>query len=335
MKIDLIIELGNSFFTIYKKGRGMVLKQPSVIALRKLEKDYKVEAIGQEAKSLEAIEDENIRIFSPFSAGKINNFAYAHFLVKEFIKKAELGFSALKRNAIIITDLDFNKEEAEVYKKLFKRTGINPKVFVPSIYGILYSALGEVSPQKTYGVLDLGASHMSFGVISGGNNILAGLSLKTGGKEMTLSVKENIKKLYNLNTSFFTAEKAKETLANLTTFDSSTSKIKGQDASNHQERSQIVKAQDVKEAIKEHFDHTEKLASFVLNDLTDLELKQIKNNGIIVGGQVANTLGFERYLKEKLVVPIMIADELEICAIAGMAKVIEDKELLKQISLKF
>ncbi len=334
MKIDLIIELGNSFFTIYKKGRGLILRQPSVVALRKMDKYYKLEALGQEAKSLEAIEDDTIRVFSPFSAGQINNFAYAQVLVKEFLKMAGLGFSLLKRKAVIVTDLDFNQENLEECKKLFKRTFVSPKYFVPSIYGILYSSLAEVSPQKTYGVLDLGASHMSCGVISGGSQILSGLSLKTGGKEMTLSVKQAIKKLYNLNTSFFTAQKAKEELANLTTFDSSTIKIKGLDASNYQERNQIIKAQDVKEAIKDHFSYVEKLVGFVLENLTDLELKQIKTNGIIVGGQVAKTIGLERYLKEKLLIPVFISDELDFCGVLGLSKLLEEKELLKEIALK-
>ena len=102
MKIDLIIELGNSFFTIYKKGRGLVLRQPSLIALKKISKDYKIEAVGQEAKTLEAVEDENVRIFSPFSAGKINNFEYAQVLVKQFIKMADIGFSPIKKKAIIM-----------------------------------------------------------------------------------------------------------------------------------------------------------------------------------------------------------------------------------------
>lgn len=334
MKIDLIMELGNSFFTIYKRNRGLILREPSVIALKKVDKEYKLIAVGKQAKALETIEDESIRVFSPFLAGKVTNFEYAQILVKEFIKMAGLGFSLPKRKALMVVDVDFDVDMLQIYKNLFKKTFIKPAYFVPSIYGILYSSLAEISPQKTYGIYDLGASHTTFGVISGGNKILTAMSLKTGGKDMTLSVKETIKTQYNLNVSFFTAQKAKEELANLTTFDSSITKIKGVDASNFQERMQNIKAEDVKKSIEKHFKHLEKLAEFALDNLTDIEIKQLKVNGMVVGGQVAKTIGFERYLKERLYLPVMLTDELDYSCILGLSKIIDDKDLIKKISFE-
>lgn len=333
MDANLIIELGGGYITIYKKNAGLVLKEPSFVATKKVGESYKILAVGQDAQILESIQDENVTVFSPLSQGKIKSFPYAAHLLKTLFKKVDVSNFFLHPRAIVVVDTGFTYEDKQLYDKLFKEVGIKPKHYVPSVFGIMLFNEPAISESKIYGVIDIGASTTKV-AIANKNEIFEGSCTSIGGRNMTLALKEFLKEKYALQTTFSQSQKLKENLANLTAFDNSNYEILGLDSHSKEVKKVVINAQEVKALLLPYFENIVQQIVFLLNQTSDELLKQIKINGLIVSGQVAKTVGLERFLKEKLFVPIKICDDAESSSVLGLESVLKNKQYLKQISYK-
>lgn len=332
-KVDtnLIFELGGNFLSIYKKNSGLIFKEPSLLAVSMVDGQYEIKGFGDNAKTLASIEDPNINIFSPFSGGKIKSFDYAAILLSLALKKAGVGSFLGRKKAVMITNCGFEWEDKQQYDKLFASCGIKITNYVPSVVGVaLFDGLDEFS-EKHMLVAEIGASTSNVAVISS-QGILFGSCLGIGGKNMTIGVMNMIAKKHGLQVSIFAAEKIKEELASMVTYDDSSVDIKGTDINSGEQRVATIKAADVREVILPYFEEILKQVEAVLNLCNDEVLKQIKMVGITLGGQVCKTAGIENFFKQRLTLQTHTVEEIEDAAILGIAKTLKNKQLLKNIS---
>lgn len=331
METNFVIEIGGNYIAIYKKNSGLILKEPSLLAVSKDNGNYQVRAFGENAKVLASIEDPNINIFSPFNSGKIKSHEYAEILINLLMKKAGLkkGLSKIKAN--IITSTGFTFEDRQDLEKLFKSTGISADLYLPSVLGI---ALSDSKISGKYQVvLDIGGSTSDVAVLNY-ESIVAGGSIALGGRSMSAGVMNMIADKYNLEISLFAAERVKEELASLASYDSSSIDVKGLDSSSNLERVVTIKAQDVREILTPYFNEILKQVEFTLNSCSDEILRQIKITGLLIGGQVGKTIGIERFFKEKLQIPVRVVDEIENAVIVGIGKNLKNKEVLQKFAFK-
>ena len=331
METNYVIELGGSYIAIYKKNSGLILKEPSLLAVSKENDNYQVRAFGENAKILASIEDPTINIFSPFNSGKIKSQEYAEILLQLLLKKsgAKKGLSKIKANIIVSTG--FTLEEKVELEKLFKAVGIHVDMYLPSVLGLALSD-GKLS-SKYMAVLDIGGSTSDMAVFNN-QGIVSGGSIALGGRSMSAGVMNMITEKHNLEVSLFGAERVKEELASLASYDSSYMDIKGLDTSSNLERVVTMKAQDVRDVLTPYFHEILKQVEFILNSCSDEILRQIKVTGLLLGGQVSKTIGVERFFKEKLQIPVRVVDEIENAVIVGIGKNIKNKELLQKFSYK-
>lgn len=332
-KVDtnLVIELGGSNLSIYKKNSGLIFKEPSLLAVALVNDQYEIKGFGDNAKTLASIEDPNVSIFSPFGAGKIKSFDYAVILLSLALKKAGISKGMARKKAMMVTNCGFDWEDKQQYDKLFAACGLTIVSYVPSVFGVaLMDGMDEFSGKNML-VADIGASTSNVAVMSS-NGIMFGSCLAIGGKNMTIGVMNMIADRYMLQVSLFTAEKVKEELASLASYDDSSVDVKGFDTQSNQERVVTVKAADVREVILPYFEEIKKQLEAVLNLCSDEVLKQIKMFGFTLGGQVSKTTGIEGYFKQHLTLQTHTVDELEDAAVLGIGKVLKNKELIKKMA---
>lgn len=331
MEANLIIELGGSYISIHKKNAGLVFRESSLIAVGMVNGQYEIKGFGDNAKALASIEDPSLNIFSPFSGGKIKSFDYAQLLLSLALKKASLKEKILPYTAILITNCALDVQTKEEYKKLLKSCEINVKHYIPSVFGIANSQ-GHL-PDLTTSMLvcDIGAQKTDVAVLNN-NGILFGSSISLGGKAMTMGVMNMLEEKYNIQVSLFVSERIKEELASLVSYDNSTIDVKGFDLHSKEERVVTVKAADVRAVLCEYFNEILKQITGILNMCSDEVLKQIKMNGVLLGGQVAKTIGIEQFFKNNLTLMTTCVEDVEVAAILGIAKLIKNKQLLQKIS---
>lgn len=331
MEVNLILELGGSFISIYKKNAGLIFREASLIAVGNSNGQYEVKAFGNDAKALASIEDPNLNIFSPFSSGKIKSFDYAQLLLSLALKKANLKEHILPYNAILMTNCGLDMQTKEEFKKLLKSCEINVKYFIPSVFGLANAGghLNELSTSML--VCDIGSQKTDVAVLNN-NGILYGSSISLGGKSMTMGVVNMLEEKYNIQVSLFVSERIKEELANLVSYDNSTIDVKGFDLHSKEEKVITVKAQDIREVLIEYFKEILRQITGILNMCSDEVLKQIKMNGVLLGGQVSKTVGIEQYFKNNLTLVTSCVEDVEVSAILGLGKLLKNKALLQKIS---
>ena len=331
MEINLVIELGGSYISIYKKNAGLIFREASLLAAKMTNGEYEIKSFGDNAKTLASIEDPNLNIFSPFAGGKIKSYDYAHILLSLVMKKANLKENLFPYQAILMTTCGLNTQDRDEFKKLLKSCGIHAKYFVPSVFG-LANENGQLENMSTNMlVCDIGSQKTDVAVLNK-NGILYGSSISLGGKAMTIGVMNMLEETHHFQVSLFVSERIKEELASLVSYDNSTIDVKGFDLHSKEEKVMTIKAQDVREVLIPYFEEIVKQITGILNMCSDEVLKHIKMNGFLIGGQVAKTIGIEQYFKNHLTLMTTCASQQDVGAILKIKKIMKNKSLLQKIS---
>lgn len=318
----LIFDLGGSFIKIATKNDGIIFKEPSMIACVKIGDSLQIKCLGNEAKKLAEIDQEELIVFSPFSEGKIKNSDYATLLIKYAIQKSNFKkklFSSY--TAVVLLPCGIQEYEKTELEKVFYNCGFDKVEFLFTCLCIANFIGMTKYGQKINMIVDIGGTKTDVCLVTY-ENILSGATVNLGGKGMDKSVLDLISNRYDIELPLVLAEKVKEELASLYENDVSSMKIKAIDNVTNSEIVSIVYAHDVKEAIMPYYEEIEKLIETTLNLCNEDALSQIKTNGIYIAGSVAKTTGLEKFLHDKFLVPINVLENCENCAILGAIKFI-------------
>ena len=326
---NFLIEIGGTYFALYKKNGGLVLKERSVLAVSKKDEKITVKAFGTEAEKLERINDPNIYVFSPFSDGTVANEEYAKLLISHFLKKADVKKKFLKElSCVLCTCCGLNQNDKQQYRNLFYACGIENVAFVSGVYLVaLANDMKKFS--KNNFVIDMGGNYVDVALVDF-EGVNFGATLPFGSRNINLSLIELVQKKYKLELPAFLAEDIKVELASVYDNDISSMKIQVYEPSIDGTITTMVYASDLKEVIMPYLDEILKLVETTLNMLDENQLAWIKQNGIILSGGMSKIAGVEEYFKSKLTLPIKMTDDCENACIIGGSILLSNKEILKQ-----
>lgn len=132
MKIDLIIDLFDGNTIIYKNKEGIVLKEPNLICISKVDDQYYLNSVGSDI-NYEKINSSNSHIFNPILGGDVKNLEYSTIMLKTFLGKVKNKRLTLKPNALFITNCGNSKQFLANLKKLAKKSGIKKYKCIPRV----------------------------------------------------------------------------------------------------------------------------------------------------------------------------------------------------------
>jgi rod shape-determining protein MreB len=328
---DLAIDLGTANTLVYAKGKGIVVSEPSIVAVNRV--TGKVEAVGKDAKEMLGRTPGNIVAIRPMKDGVIADFEITEKMLSYFIRRAH-NRNTLVRPRIII---GIPSEVTQVEKRAVKDSALKAKASeVYLVDQAMAAAIGAglpITEPSGNMVVDIGGGTTDIAVIS-----LAGIvyskSVRVAGNEMDESVIQYIKKKYNLLIGERTAEQIKQEIGSAYPLDEPlTMEIKGRDLIEGIPKTLTVTDTEIREALAEPISLIVDAVRVAL-ERTPPELSaDIVDRGIVLTGGGSLLKNLDKLLREETGLPVSVAEDPLSSVVLGTGKMLSDFDLLRKISL--
>jgi rod shape-determining protein MreB and related proteins len=328
---DLAIDLGTANTLVYAKGKGIVVSEPSIVAVNR--STGKVEAVGRDAKEMLGRTPGNISAIRPMKDGVIADFEITEKMLSHFIRKAH-NRSTLVRPRIVI---GIPSEVTQVEKRAVKDSALKAKASeVYLVDQAMAAAIGAglpITEPSGNMVVDIGGGTTDIAVIS-----LAGIvyskSVRVAGNEMDEAIISHIKKKYNLLIGERTAEQIKLEIGSAFPLDEPlTMEIKGRDLIEGVPKTLAITDAEIREALAEPI-ATIVNAVRVALERTPPELSaDIVDRGIVLTGGGSLVKNLDKLLREETGLPVSVAEDPLCSVVLGTGKMLSDFDLLRKISL--
>jgi rod shape-determining protein MreB len=326
---DLAIDLGTANTLVYIRGRGIVLREPSMVVID--DRTGRIQAVGTEAKEMLGKTPANIRAIRPMKDGVIADFETTEKMLQYFIKKTRTGNQFLKPRIVIGIPSEITQVERRAVRDAALRARAN-EVFL--IEQAMAAAIGADLPITEPGgnmIVDIGGGTTDVAVISLSGIVIA-KSVRIASNEMDESIIQYIKKKYNLLIGERTAEQVKIRIGSAYPLDEPLEmEIKGRDLTYGIPKTLNINDSEIREALESV---VQTLIEVVKNTLekTPPELAaDIVDRGIILCGGGALLKNLDKRLREETSLPIFIADDPLSSVVLGAGKILENLPLLEKI----
>lgn len=328
MSKDIGIDLGTANVLIYIKGQGIVLNEPSVVAIERESKN--ILAVGEDANKMLGRTPGKVKAIRPLKDGVIADFELTEAMLNYFLKKVKAKGMITKPRILICCPSNITKVERNAIKEAAEVTGAR-KVFVEEEPKVAAIGAGvDISLPSGSMVIDIGGGTTDIAILSLGD-IVTSKSIKVAGDLFDQEIIKYVKNKYKLLIGEKTAEKIKIEIG--TVFpDSKKDKIivKGRDVISGLPNSITITSKEIEEALKDSVYTIVYAAKNVLEETMPELSADIVNNGIVVTGGGALLDGLDKLLEKELKVPIRIADSPLTCVVDGTAIMLENVKLLEK-----
>jgi rod shape-determining protein MreB len=325
---DMGIDLGTANVLVYVKGRGIVLREPSVVAINK-ETD-EILAVGMDAKRMLGRTPANITAVRPLKNGVIADFDTTERMIRYFIRKVHARKSLLHPRIVISVPSACTEVERRAVRESAERAGAR-EVFV--IEEPMAAAIGaELPVHEPAGnmVVDIGGGTTEVAVISLGGMVLT-KAVRIAGDDFDQAIMEYFKEKENLIIGERTAEEAKIKIGSVYPgTESKEMEIKGRDVLSGLPKTVIISTDDIREALSEPIRELLKVIKDTLNETPAELASDLVDRGIVLVGGGALLGGVADLLRETTQLPVHIADEPLNCVVMGTGKYLEQMEVLKK-----
>ena len=329
---DLAIDLGTANTLVYVEDQGIVLREPSVVAINT--QTNEVQAVGAEAKEMLGRAPGNIEAIRPMKDGVIAHFEVTEKMISHFIKKVHNNRRTLVRPRVVIAGPSgITQVESRAVRDSALSAGAR-EVFL--IEEPMAAAIGVDLPvQEPSGnlIIDIGGGTTEVAIISM-SGIVFSKSVRIAGDEMNEAIINYIKRKYNLLIGERTAEAVKIDIGSAYPMEKSmTMEVKGRDLVAGIPKTLIISDEEIREALAETFSTIVEAVKIALERTPPELAADIVDKGVVVAGGGSLTKGLDTLLREATGLPITLANDPLSAVALGSGKVLSDQKLLKKVSL--
>lgn len=325
---DIGIDLGTANVLIYIKGKGIVLDEPSIVAL---EADTKrVIAVGKEANEMLGRTPGKVKAIRPMKDGVIADFEITEIMLNAFIKKIKAKRLFSRPRVLICCPTNITPVERNAIKEAAERTGAR-RVYIEEEPKVAAIGAGmDISKPTANMVIDIGGGTTDIAILSL-NDIVVSESVKVAGNAMDQDIIRYIKTKYHLLIGDLTAEEIKCNFANVSNPDKKEKmEIKGRNLLTGLPDTITINQLEIKEALQDSVNTIIKSATSVLEDCPPELSGDIVDKGIVLTGGGALLTGLSDLLEENLKVPILIAESPLTCVAEGAGVLLENIKALEE-----
>ncbi len=326
---DMAVDLGTANTLVYVRRRGVVLDEPSVVALN--DTTGEVLAVGHEAKRMVGRTPDNITALRPLKDGVIADFEATEQMLRHFIQQVHRRRYFAKPRMVICVPSGITAVEQRAVKEAGYQAGARRVYIVEEPMAAAIGAGLPVHQPTGNMVVDVGGGTTEVAVISLGG-IVTSLSIRTAGDELDQAIVTWMKKEHSLMLGERTAEEVKTTLGSA--FPSTSepvAEVRGRDLVSGLPRSVEVGAAQIRQAIEEPL-HAIVDAVRVTLDQTPPELAgDIMDRGIVLTGGGALLRGLDERLRHETGMPVHVADDPLVSVALGAGRCVEEFEALQQV----
>jgi len=326
---DIGIDLGTANTLVHVKGKGIVVREPSVVAINK--KNGEILAVGDAAKEMIGRTPGNIVAIRPMKDGVIADFEVTQSMLKYFIKKAMSKGVFGKPRVVICVPSGVTEVEKRAVEEATLQAGAKEAYLIEEPMAAAIGANLPVEEPSGSMVVDIGGGTSEVAVISLGG-IVTSKSLRIAGDELDDAIVHYIKKEYNLMVGERTAEEIKMSIASAYPRAKEESmEIRGRDLITGLPKNIIITSSEVMEAIKEPINAIVEAIKFTLEKTPPELAADIMDRGIMLTGGGALLSGLDRLIREETGMPVNVAENPLDCVAVGSGKVLEDIETLRKV----
>ncbi|MDX2471433.1 MAG: rod shape-determining protein [SAR324 cluster bacterium] len=333
---DIAIDLGTANTLVYVSGQGIVIREPSVVAVKHMPNgEMKVLAVGREAKTMLGRTPGSIQAIRPMKDGVIANFDVTAEMIRSFIKKVQKNSGLLKFRPRVIVGVPsgITQVEKRAVKESAESAGAREVYLVEEPMAAAIGAGLPITEANGNMIIDIGGGTTEVAVIS-----LAGVvysnSTRVGGDIMDETIIQYIKKRYNLLIGERTAEQIKITIGSAFPVDENqTMDVKGRDLLTGIPKTLILSNEEIRESLADVCEQIVLAAKNALEDTPPELAADIVDKGIVLAGGGSLLKGLDILLRERTGLPIIYAEDPLSCVALGVGKMLDNIDLLKTIAV--
>jgi rod shape-determining protein MreB len=329
---DLAIDLGTANTLVYVKGKGIVLSEPSVVAVRKNARDRsRVLAVGRDAKMMLGRTPGNIVAIRPMKDGVIADFEITEAMLRHFIRKVHNRGSLIRPRIIICVPSGITPVEKRAVRESAESAGAREVYLIEEPMAAAIGAGLPITEPICNMVVDIGGGTSEVAVIS-----LAGIvyakSVRVGGDKMDEAILQYVKRTYNLLIGERTSEIIKTTIGNAYPgTEVETMDVKGRDLVTGIPKIITVNSDEVRQAIQEQIDAIVAAVKTALEQTPPELAADIVDRGIYLTGGGALLKNLDILLHQETGLPIKIADDPLSTVVMGSGRALDNLNILKEV----
>lgn len=324
---DMGIDLGTAAVLVYVKGQGVVLTEPSVVAMDKDTKN--VLAIGTEAKKMLGKTPANIVAVRPLRNGVIADFAATEKMIRYFIKKINKSKSLLHPRIVIGIPSGITEVERRAVKESAEQAGAREVYLIEEPMAAAIGAGIPIQEPEGSMIVDIGGGTTDVAVISLGGMVVS-KAVDVAGDEMDEAIVQYFRRKYNLLIGENTAEVVKMEIGSVFPMDEElTMEVKGRDQVTGLPKTILVTSEEVRSALSEPVKTIIEVIKDTLEETPAELAADLVDRGIVLAGGGALLRGFPELLAQETELPINIADDPLTCVVRGTGIYLEELDNIK------
>lgn len=328
---DMGIDLGTANILVHVKGKGIVINEPSVVAIQK--DNNKVMAVGEEAKNMLGRTPGNIVAIRPLKDGVIADFDVTQEMLKYFIRKVLGGKSLIQPRIVVGVPAGVTEVEKRAVIDATMQAGAREAFIIEEPMAAAIGAGLPVHEPTGSMIVDIGGGTTDVAVISLGG-IVNSCSVRIGGDKIDEAIVQYIRKQYSLLIGERTAEEIKINIGSAVVVGTEEEySIRGRDLLTGLPKNINVTSKQIQEAINEPVTAIVETVKSTLEKTPPELASDIMDRGIMLAGGGALLKNLDKLISKETGVPVFIADEALSCVAIGTGKVAENVDFLKQAEM--
>lgn len=330
---DLAIDLGTANTLVYVKGKGIVLREPSVVAVRKDVKANRVVAVGRDAKMMLGRTPGNIVAIRPMKDGVIADFEVTEAMLRYFIRKVRDRRNLIRPRINISVPSGITQVEKRAVRESAESAGAREVYLIEEPMAAAIGAGLPITEPIANMVVDMGGGTTEVAVISLAG-IVSSKTVRVAGDKMDSAILQFIKRKFNLLIGEHSAEKIKIELGDVIPEQPfQEMEIKGRDLVSGVPKTITINSSEVRSAITEQIDTIVDTVKIVLEQTPPELAADIVDKGIVLTGGVALLKNLDKLLREETDLPIIIADDPLSSVVLGAGMSLDNLDILKEVMI--
>lgn len=332
---DLAIDLGTANTLIYMKGKGLVVSEPSVVAVKtNINGQRKVLAVGSEAKEMLGRTPGSITAIRPMKDGVIADFDYTEEMLRYFIRKVHNRKNLVRPRIVICVPSGITQVEKRAVRESAESAGAREVYLVEEPMAAAIGSGLPITEASGNMIVDIGGGTTEVAVIS-----LAGIvyaqSVRVGGDKLDEAIVQYMKRKYNLLIGERTAEAVKIGIGNVYAADDEvqTMEVKGRDLVSGIPKTLEINSTEIREAMSEPVNTIVEAVRIALERTPPELAADIVDKGIVLAGGGAYLKNLDILLREETGLPVVAAEDPLTCVVMGSGAMLDQIDLLKSVAV--
>lgn len=327
---DMGIDLGTANTLVYVKGRGIVIDEPSVVAVDRDKKEPL--AVGSEAKQMLGRTPGNIIAIRPLKDGVIADFDITQTMLKYFIQKAYPRRAPFRPRVVVGIPSGVTGVERRAVQDAALQAGAREAYVIEEPMAAAIGAGLPVEEPTGSMVVDIGGGTTEVAIISLGGLVTA-KSIRVAGDELDEAIVQYVKRTYNMLIGERTGEEVKMTIGSAYPFGKEeTMEIRGRDLVTGLPRTLRVTSEEIRKAIQEPVQAILEAIKITLENTPPELAADIMDRGIVMTGGGALLRGLDTLISKETGMPVHVADEPLLCVVKGTGKCLDNLDILKRVA---